>query len=207
MDDNIALLFKEKNDKILIDKLLLDIDNNDDSLRLTLNNKIKLVTLKLQKRVNDQFKLHDIEYDMKSLSQLIEELVDEVTKYVFSQVDLRKQKLVSIVNSNPFELSENVNLENKNDIHTKYNPGINNLIYVELLKKIISEYKLTDSELKDELIEKCLKKYDFELSSSIEDSIIDRNNSLKNVADETIHKVAELNSKTASLSSDNVNKI
>ncbi len=202
MDENIALLFKEKNNKILIDKLLLDIDNNDDSLRLTVSNKIKLVTLKLQRRINDLFKSDDVEYDMKSLSELIEELIEQVKEYVFSQIDSRKEKFKSIVNSNPLELCEGADIENKNDIHNTYNPEINNLIYVNLLNKLVSEYKLTDSNLKDELIEKCLKKYDFELSSSIEDSILDRNRSLKNVAQETISKVSELNNKTTNVSTE-----
>ncbi len=202
MDENIALLFKEKNNKILIDKLLLDIDNNDDSLRLTVSNKIKLVTLKLQRRSNDLFKADDVEYDMKSLSELIEELIEQVKEYVFSQIDSRKEKFKSIVNSNPLELCEGADIENKNDIHNTYNPEINNLIYVNLLNKLVSEYKLTDSNLKDELIEKCLKKYDFELSSSIEDSILDRNRSLKNVAQETISKVSELNNKTTNVSTE-----
>lgn len=199
MDENIAKLFKEKNDKILVDKLLLDIDNNDDSLRLTLNNKIRLATLKLQKRLNDLFKSNNVEYDMKSLSQIIEELIEIVKKYVFSQVDLRKTTFISMVNSNPIDLYESASLENKNDIHIRYNSGINNIIYVELLDKLLSEYKLNDLSLKDDLVERCLKKYDFELSSSIEDSIIDRNTSLKNVSGETINKVAELNNKTATV--------
>ena len=199
MDKNVAMLFKEKNDKILIDKLLLDIDNNDDSLRLTISNKIKLVTLRLQRRLNDLFKTDNIEYDMKSLSQLIEGFIDEVKEYVFSQLDSRKEKFASTATSNPKELCEIVNLENKNDIHTKYDTGINNLIYVVLLDKLVTEYRLTDSSLKDELIERCLKKYDFELSSSIEDSVLDRNTSLKNVVCETIEKVSELNDKTATL--------
>lgn len=202
MDENIAMLFKEKNNKILIDKLLLDIDNNDDSLRLTVSNKIKLVTLKLQRRINDLFKSGDVEYDMKSLSELIDELIEQVKEYVFSQIDSRKEKFKSIVNSNPLELCEGADIENKNDIHNTYNPEINNLIYVNLLNKLVSEYKLTDSNLKDELIEKCLKKYDFELSSSIEDSILDRNRSLKNVAQETISKVSELNNKITNVSTE-----
>ena len=45
MDNTIIEMFKEKNDKILIEKLLLDLANNNDSLRLTLNNKVDLVVL------------------------------------------------------------------------------------------------------------------------------------------------------------------
>ena len=37
MDNTIKSMFEEKNMKILINKLILDIDNNSNSLELTIN--------------------------------------------------------------------------------------------------------------------------------------------------------------------------
>ena len=44
--------FKEKNSEILREKLVLDIGNNDDSLQLTVKNKILLITSNTIRKIN-----------------------------------------------------------------------------------------------------------------------------------------------------------
>ena len=63
MDNTVRQLFEEKNKKILLDKLLLDIENNSHSLSLTVNNKILLSSQKLIKKINDVFMEYHVKYD------------------------------------------------------------------------------------------------------------------------------------------------
>ena len=195
MDNIISEMFKEKNGKILLDKLLLDVSNNDDSLRLTVSNKIKLVSLKLQKRLNDCLKSSSIEYDMKSLTEVVDALKKEVEEYIFSEIDKRKKLFEARIENDPYELKDNVDLETKTDINERLNANINNLVYVNFLEILTNQYKLTE-EQKEQIVDRCLKKYDFELSTAVEDSILDRNRSLKNTMAGTIDKVNELDIKT-----------
>lgn len=195
MDNTISEMFKEKNEKILLDKLLLDISNNDDSLRLTISNKIKLVSLKLQRRLNDFLKSSSVEYDMKSLTEIVEDLRKEVEEFISSELNKRKELFEARIENDPYELKDNVDLETKNDIDERLNATINSLVYVNFLEKLTTQYKLTE-EQKEQVVDRCLKKYDFELSSAVGDSILDRNRSLKNTMTETIEKVNELDIKT-----------
>ena len=50
MDNTIKSMFEEKNMKILINKLILDIDNNSNSLELTIKLKIPHLKYKLIKK-------------------------------------------------------------------------------------------------------------------------------------------------------------
>ena len=195
MDNTISEMFKEKNGKILIDKLLLDVSNNDDSLRLTVSNKIKLVSLKLQRRLNDCLKSTSVEYDMKSLTEVVDTLKKEVEEYIFSEIDKRKELFEARIENDPYELKDNVDLETRTDINDRLNADINNLVYVNFLENLTNQYKLTE-EQKEQIVDRCLKKYDFELSAAVEDSVLDRNLSLKNTMAETIDRVNELDIKT-----------
>ena len=56
MDDSIEKMFEEKNISILINKLNLDIDNNSNSVELTLKLRIPLLKNKLIRKIlNIQF--------------------------------------------------------------------------------------------------------------------------------------------------------
>lgn len=195
-DHTILEMFKEKNDKILVDKLLLDIDNNDDSLRLTINNKIDLITSKLQKRLNDFLKLNNIDYDIKSLSEFIGDNKEKIRFLVMETLDLRKQNFENNVKAGAVAL-KSIDEPDKQQISEEFNLKINQIIYVDMLDIIYKMYTFTNETQKEDLIEKCLKKYDFELSLAITDSIVERNKSLVNVMNETNQKVQELNDKTS----------
>ena len=73
MNNAIADIFKEKNEKIYIEKLLLDIDNNLDSLKLTISNYLFLYTSKMIRKISAFFNEAEIEYKMQDLSKIINE--------------------------------------------------------------------------------------------------------------------------------------
>ena len=198
MDNSIEELFKQKNGQILVDKLLLDIANNDDSLRLTINNKILLITDKLQKKINDFLKNNGIKYDLKSLSELLLEHKEKTKQYILQELDARKQKYEENVRNSDTLKIEKFD-EDVSTIHDRMNPRLNEFIYIDLFQELLQTYELKSPEQQEELT-KCLKTYDSKLSLAIETSILERNNSLRNIISETISKVEELDNKAKTLS-------
>ena len=195
MDNTIGELFKEKNNKILLEKLLLDISNNDNSLRLIVVNRINLISMKFQKRVNDFLKENSIEYDLESLEKIINEYKGKILEVVNSYLDNRKTNLEQNVNGEVEEDDEEI--DEKGKLLDDFSKLFNELIYIEMLNSFCSQYQMSDEEKKEEFISKYLKKYDFDLSNSLVDSILDRNQILKNVMTETIKKVETLNNMTS----------
>ena len=101
MDNTIIEMFKEKNDKILIEKLLLDLANNNDSLRLTLNNKVDLVVLvKFLKKINNVLKNTEIDYDVKTLNDIVEYTKKTIKEQIEKFLEDRKQKIQNDINNN-----------------------------------------------------------------------------------------------------------
>ena len=200
MDNTISAIFKEKNEKILFDKLLLDIDNNFDSLLLTINNKIALSTPKLIKKVNDILFNYQIDYDLKSLTELLNQEVEKINKMVVDLLELKKTKLKeAIQNASSFTTSEfDTDIdESTKKFREEFDVSMNKAIYLDLSGAISKNYNLKEEAIND--LNAYLNNYDMSVSNAIIDSIEYRDNTLKNITKETYNKYIELNNKTANL--------
>lgn len=200
MDNTISAIFKEKNEKILFDKLLLDIDNNFDSLLLTINNKIALSTPKLIKKVNDILFNYQIDYDLKSLTELLNQEVEKINKMVVDLLELKKTKLKeAIQKDSSFTTSEfdTVIDESTKEFREGFDVSMNKVIYLDLSGAISKNYNLEEEAIND--LNTYLNNYDMSVSDAIIDSIEYRDNTLKNITKETYNKYIELNNKTANL--------
>lgn len=200
MDNTISAIFKEKNEKILFDKLLLDIDNNFDSLLLTINNKIALSTPKLIKKVNDILFNYQIDYDLKSLTELLNQEVEKINKMVVDLLELKKTKLKeAIQKDSSFTTSEfdTVIDESTKEFREEFDVSMNKVIYLNLSGAISKNYNLEEEAIND--LNTYLNNYDMSVSDAIIDSIEYRDNTLKNITKETYNKYIELNNKTANL--------
>lgn len=202
MEKTITELFKEKNNKILLDKLLLDIANNDDSLRLTITNKVNLITSRIKSKINSLLNESNIEYDVKELVELFDQYSKEVEKVAINFLDIRKQTL-----------SESVSLENRtskqlltetieglmtifdDEVETK----LDSVIHEDIRSDILKKYMFKEESQKDDLI-MTLQRYDSDLTKQIKDTILDKNSSLLNIFQETTDKVSELDDKAIYLS-------
>lgn len=200
MNKSIAETFKEKNLQILINKIMLDLDNNDDSLKLTINNKMSLLCIKFSQRINNFFKDNNINsYEFKTISEIFNNLSIDMNEYILELLKERKEFIREKINETNIDDLEKLNNlidETVNVTRSNLEVNINEKIYIDLFNNI-TKYVIFDNESqKEELINK-LKKMDTELTDSIITSITERNTSLKNVMKETKNKVDDINKKTA----------
>ena len=193
--------FIEKNREILIDNIMRQIDDNDNSLRLTLNNKINLISNEILRKINYSLKDSPAEYDFKDISEVFGENEEELRNYVFELLDKRKKEITekSIVdddfNKEGFvEAVDGFMPNNKQEFET----GINKIIYSDFEDSLFGVIRFTDEEQKQGVIT-YLKRYDFKFTYAVEDSIDGRNNSLKNLVLETHEKVLALNTQTGEI--------
>lgn len=201
MDNTIIEMFKEKNDKILIEKLLLDLNNNNDSLRLTINNKIDLVvSVKFLKKINNVLKNTEIEYDIKTLNDIVEQTKKTIKEESEKILEIRKQKIEHEIVNN-FSGVENLSStieKSEEELKTQIETFINKLIYEQTQNNIFDLYKFKSVDQKEEVIS-TLKRFDSELTLNVLTPLTERNCSLKNIMKETEDKVIELNEKTTEI--------
>ncbi|MGN1000768.1 MAG: hypothetical protein ACI4OG_02400 [Bacilli bacterium] len=205
MDSTVLHLFEEKNKKNLLDKLLLDIANNSHSLQLTVNNKISLSTKKLIKKINDVFMEYAVEYNLKDLTELIEQEEEKIRELILNLLDKRKEEMDEKVKIKDEVTPEDIVIiidESIKNFRQTFDVDMNNAIYINMFNRIIEKYKLTKEEAKEK-INFCLSRYDHILSDSILDSINDRNSTLKNITKSTYEDYIDINNKTANYLSEN----
>ena len=198
MDNTIIEMFKEKNDKILFEKLLLDLDNNNDSLRLTINNKIKLVLhIKFLKKINKILKSSEIKYDVKTLDEIIDEVTNIIEEKVKCFLNIRKEKISYEISNNFTNIDDLYDFIDQNEVFLKQEieKQINLVVYEQLENKLFDLYKFKTEDQKNE-ISSNLKRLDSELTLNILTPLSERNCSLKNMVRETQDKVTDLNLQT-----------
>lgn len=198
MDKTIEELFKEKNNQILKDKLLLDIDNNDDSLRLTSKNKVMLITSNIVRKINSLLRDNEIEYDVKTLKEMFEQYSDNIVRYVYELLSVRRNNIsnsISEGNKTSLDDLEKTINECTSEFKTKFEPGLDQIIHSSLREDILGKYTFKEEEQKDNLV-LILERYDSELYQSIDTCLLERNISLLNMFKETSNKVLELDIKT-----------
>lgn len=166
MDNTIIEMFKEKNDKILIEKLLLDLNNNNDSLRLTTNNKIELVLcIKFLKKINKVLKNNEMEYDIKTLNDTIEDIKNIIREKIETFLNMRKEKIKYEISNNFTNVDDLSTFIDQNEAMLKdeIETYINVVVYEQLENKLFDLYKFKTEDLKEE-ISSNLKRLDSELT-------------------------------------------
>ena len=200
-DESLQQKFRDKNRAILIENILRQIDENDNSLRLTLSNKISLISNEILRKINFSLKDSTAEYDFKAISDVFLNNEALLRKYIFEYVDKRRDEITnkSVVDEEFFEetflaVIETFQLDNKHPFENR----INEVIYSTMQNELFSKIRFSDEDQKQMVIS-YLNRFDFKLTTAVEDSVDDRNNSLKNLVLETHEKINDLNKQTAEL--------
>ena len=190
--------FKEKNSEILREKLVLDIGNNDDSLQLTVKNKILLITSNTIRKINCLLRENNVEYDVRTLTELFNSYGQDIITLVFGILNNRKKFLSENVTSENRtsiqELTDSIN-EFVEEFKNNFELRLDEIIHITIREDFLSKYTFKDETTKEELI-MILERYDSDLARSVNEAVLERNANLLNIFRETNEKVSELDNKT-----------
>lgn len=198
MDDSIEKMFEEKNISILINKLNLDIDNNSNSVELTLKLRIPLLKNKLIRKLSRFFNEENIEYTISDINEIVSKRESIVLNAIMKLVNERKALLSNAVSDNSYITQEQiVDLIHKITIEfrEKLNVEMNNEIFIELNNILSEKYLLKNEEVKEKQSQ-ILASYDNEIENSIINIVEERNIILINQINDTYSQYRSLNEKT-----------
>lgn len=198
MDDSIEKMFEEKNISILINKLNLDIDNNSNSVELTLKLRIPLLKNKLIRKISRFFNEENIEYTISDIDEIVSKRESIVLNAIMKLVNERKASLSNAVSDNSYTTQEKiVDLIHKITIEfrEKLNVEMNNEIFIELNNILSEKYLLKNEEVKEKQSQ-IFANYDNEIENSIINIVEERNRILINQINDTYSQYRSLNEKT-----------
>ena len=199
--DDVADMFKDKNLQIFSDNVSRNVSDNDSSLRLTVSNKISLITTEILRKINESFKQAGTQYDFKTLNELFSKYSTTLTDFSFMFLDERKNEVMSafLVDTSTIDGIVAVLdhfLDEKKD---SFERGINDIIYSQLEGELFETFQFSDEQHQQQVL-LYLGKYDSKITGAVESSVVERNSSLKNSLHETYTKVENLNNMTFEIS-------
>ena len=142
MKGDLKKIFDEQNAKILKNKIMLDIDNNTDSLKLTIFNIIMLEMNKLVRNISKFCDDNAIIYDDRELEGLIVFEKEELKSYMSKELEFRQQSLKNSIEEN--------NENRLTDLNDQSISSMKNVVSKEMaiqfLPKFIAITKIEDEE-------------------------------------------------------------
>lgn len=209
MDNTIKSMFEEKNMKILINKLILDIDNNSNSLELTIKLKIPHLKYKLIKKLSKLYNEEGVDYTVSELTELLDERETYIKDAIFPLLDERRDSLSSGVKEStvvdPSVVSGLIN-EASASFKEKFNVSMNKEIYIELYKVLFEKYQLKDEDSKEKF-GSILSAYDSDVENIIIGEVTERDKTLLNQTEDTFSQYHKLNEFNKSYSDEGKTKI
>lgn len=198
-DIDLESVFESKNEEIFYNKLKMDIDNNDNSLRLEISSKIKLESYKFQKSLNNFLKEYKVKYSLEQLEEFIVLSEGKISEFFDLLMDERKEKLIESscekkIDDNMEEIDD---AEKSKILSDQLDHKLNPIIYVDMENEFFKKFKFFSESQKDKIIDKCFKKYDSNLSISYIQSVIQRDKILQNILIENQEKIRSMNESTA----------
>lgn len=209
MDNTIKSMFEEKNMKILINKLILDIDNNSNSLELTIKLKIPHLKYKLIKKLSKLYNEEGVDYTVSELTELLDERETYIKDAIFPLLDERRDSLSSGVKEStvvdPSVVSGLIN-EASASFKEKFNVSMNKEIYIELYKVLSEKYQLKNEDSKEKF-DSILSAYDSDVENIIIGEVTERDKTLLNQTEDTFSQYRKLNEFNESYSDEGKTKI
>lgn len=196
MNNTINEQFKEENKKIYENKITLDIDNNDDSLKRSSDNFLNLYENKMIKKISSYLKENKIDFDLRNLSELIKKSSDEYELNIKKIFDDRTE----IIKKTDFDnkiLIKKIDETEKN-VYQKIKIETNKFIFIDLKNSLVKEYDLPSLTSLHNL-EGILNSIDSNITSNLNSIVKFRNLSLKNTIKDTHKSYINLNKQAEKL--------
>ena len=206
MDIDISKMFKEKNKEIFKENLTLEMERNLDTLKNTTDNCVSLEINKLFLFFKSFFEENKIDYKKEELLGFLYKEKVTINDIVNTKIEEKKNNIKNnFLNNNHEEevLSEEF-LKKYFDELKKETERINDCIELQLKEEIctnfscevVKKYKLDNNDQLERINSRINILFKDNIISRIKDQIIFRDDSLKNMANESYDKYLDLTDKT-----------
>ena len=205
MDIDISKMFRDKNKEILTNSLTLEMERNLETLKNTTDNCVSLEINKLFLFFKKYFEEIGIEIKKEDILGVLYREKKEINDIVNSEIDKKKNNIKDEFFSRETEevLTEDY-LKDYCEFLKNETERINNEIDIQLSKEIttnfspeiIKKYKLEKEEYAERIHSRIDILFKDNIISRVKDQISFRDESLKNMMNESYKKYLELNKST-----------
>lgn len=205
MTININEMFDEKNQSLFINNLIVNLDNNTDTFKLTVKNIIMIEIAKLLSSLKKIYDKYDVEFTEEKLKELLNSTKKDLFEDIGVVIENRKTSNKEYIEKEPLKINKTYLKgyhkhidETENTFEGVVNIGIKEDTDVKLYESLISLYPSKNEEMHFDVLKTINMDFTNTLISRVVEENKHRNKTLKNMSEATYEKYLEL-SKNSSL--------
>lgn len=201
VDIDINEMFSEKHQKMFFDKLRLDLDNNTDTFKLATKNIIKIEMAKLLSSLKKIYDKYSLDIDDELIKQILNDSKNSMLESTMIVIDEKRDKNKNYVsnqenqssNTKKFlkEYSKQID-DNELPFEENLNLAIKEETEVSLYNKLMNAYSCVNEEMHQDILTTININFSQTLFNRISGESMHRNQTLKNMAEETYKKYLDL---------------
>lgn len=201
VDIDINEMFSEKHQKMFFDKLRLDLDNNTDTFKLATKNIIKIEMAKLLSSLKKIYDKYSLDIDDELIKQILNDSKNSMLESTMIVIDEKRDKNKNYVsnqenqssNTKKFlkEYSKQID-DNELPFEENLNLAIKEETEVSLYNKLMNAYSCVNEEMHQDILTTININFSQTLLNRISGESMHRNQTLKNMAEETYKKYLDL---------------
>lgn len=208
MSIDLKEMFNEKNQDLFLKKMIMDLENNTDTFKLSSKNIIKIEIAKLLSSLRRVYFKYSLEINEEHLKELLSDsknkLLTDINLLVDKKFDNNKEYIKNI------DRSETINIKYIKSYHKHINDteedfednvkiAICEISEIGLYKKLTKLQPCVNEEMHQDILKIINMDFSNTLISRIIDESIHRNRTLKNISEETYSWYSNLNKTSAKI--------
>lgn len=201
VDIDINEIFSEKHQKMFFDKLRLDLDNNTDTFKLATKNIIKIEIAKLLSSLKRVYDKHSVDIDDEIIKQILNDSKNSMLENTMIVIDEKHDKNKEYINTKESQYNITKKFlkeyhkqidDNETPFEETLNLSIKEEAEVLLYNKLINAYSCVNEEMQHDILTIININFSQTLFNRISGESVHRNQTLKNIAEETYKKYIDL---------------
>jgi len=206
MSIDLKEMFNEKNQDLFLKKLIMDIENNTHTFKLSSKNIVKIEFAKLLSSIRRIYYKYSVTIDEEKIKAILTDgkniLIDDISLLIDKKGDNNKD-FVKDANKGQTTNVKYMKSYHKhiNDVETEFEDNIKlsvcEVSEISIYKELIKLQPCVNDEMHSDVLRIINLEFSNNLISRIIEESIHRNRTLKNISDETYNWYSNLNKTTS----------
>lgn len=201
VDIDINEIFSEKHQKMFFDKLRLDLDSNTGAFKSTTENIIKLEFAKLLSSLKRIYDKYSADIDDKMIKKILNNSKNSMIENTMIVIDEKRDKNKEYINTKESQYNITKKFlkeyhkqidDNETSFEETLNLSIKEEAEVLLYNKLINTDRFVNEEMQHDILTIININFSQTLFNRISGESVHRNQTLKNIAEETYKKYIDL---------------
>lgn len=208
MNTDLKEMFIEKNQSLFFNKLIMDLENNTDTFKLSTKNIVKIEIAKLFSSIRKCYNKYSVNIDEQKVKEVLSNSKNSILSDINLLIDNKCDSNKKYINTKDDESTINNKYvksyhkhidEVEHEFESNLKLVICENVEIGLYSVLTRLHSCVNEEMHNELLKKINLEFCSNLINRIKDESVHRNRTLKNMSDETYKSYLNLNKNSSKI--------